>query len=60
MEKTASSTHVVGKTLDICLKKTETRSMFVPLYKYKLNLETSTEKCRGYTGSNRNRQGLLQ
>jgi hypothetical protein len=32
-EKTASSTNVAG-ILDICLQKTETRPMFVNLYKY--------------------------
>jgi hypothetical protein len=34
-ETTASSTNMLGK-LDICLQKTETRSMFVTLYKYQL------------------------
>jgi hypothetical protein len=34
-EKTASSTNVARKT-DICLQKTEARSMFVTLYMYQL------------------------
>jgi hypothetical protein len=37
-EKIASSTNVAGET-DICLQKTETRSMFVTLYKYKLKVD---------------------
>jgi hypothetical protein len=64
-EKNSSSTNVAGK-LNICLQKTKSRSMFVPLSKSQLklnmdlNIRPETLKLRKsmeYTESNRHRLG---
>jgi hypothetical protein len=63
IEKRLPFQQMLLEKLDICLQKTETRSMPVTFYKYQLktwNLEDGTGKRREYTGGNRHRKGLLQ
>jgi hypothetical protein len=61
---------LLGK-LDICLQKTETRTISFTLYNFKSKwikdpntnrkfFEASAGKSRKHTGSNRHRQGLPQ